>query len=146
MELLKYQNYLIMIKVSEGTQLFRRLFVLENNQEKDVLQNGQLSCAYYVSSVLKIFGLISFPHATVTGTIKDMLENSWQESKELKPGNVLAWEEKQSKTGKHFHIGFYLGNNQAISNDGEKGCPVVHDYAYQGERKITKILTHSLIE
>ncbi len=141
-----YQNYLAMIKGSKNSQMFRKLFVLKNDQTKDVLQNGQLACAYYLSCILKIFDLISVPHATVAGTIKDMLKNNWQETEELKPGNVLIWEEKEFKSGQHIHIGFYLGNHQAISHRGEYQYPIIHDATYQGKRKITKILTHSLIE
>jgi len=142
MKILTYQNYCQMIKGSQGSQMFRRLYVLENNQKKDILKNGQLACAYYVSSILKIFDLISQPHATVKSTVKDILKNSWRPTKKLKPGNVIVWRKKEN----HLHIGFYLGKNRAISHCYEMKTPIVHDYTYNKKRKIVKILTHKIIE
>jgi len=152
-KILTYQNYCQMIKDSQGSQMFQRLYVLENNQKKDILKNGELSCAYYVSSILKIFDLISQPHATVKSAIKDLLKNDWRETKKLKPGNVLVWEEKRFPDGTiNQHIGFYLSQNKAISHRFEKKTPIIHHFTYgqtktgQPERKIIQILTHKIIE
>lgn len=146
MKILKYQNYLELIKASEETTMFRHLWVRENGQEKDILRGGELSCAYFVSSVLKIFDLIGNPHATVKSTIADMLNSGWWETEKLTPGNVLAWEEKEYKNGeKHSHIGFYLGENKAISNSTKLKIPQIHHYTYHNQRKITQILTHPSI-
>ena len=145
MEFLIYKNYLSTIKASENSKMFRHIYVLENNKEKDILKNGELSCAYYVSCILKIFNLINpniSPHATVKSTIKNMLDNNWRITKDLKPGNILIWEEKL----KHQHIGFYLGKDKAISNSSEKRLPIIHDYKYNNKRKIIQILTHKIIE
>ena len=132
--------------------MFQRLYVLENNKKKDIFKNGQLSCAYYLSSILKIFDLISQPHATVKSTINDMRQSGWQPTKKLKPGNVLVWEEKKFSDGTiHQHLGFYLGQDKAISHRLEKKMPVVHHFTYgqtednQPKRKIIQILTHKII-
>jgi glycerol-3-phosphate cytidylyltransferase-like family protein len=152
-KILTYQNYLQMIKASRGSQMFRRLYVLEGGKKRDILRNGELSCAYYVSSILKIFDLISQPHAVVKSTIEDMLENSWRPTKKLKAGNVLVWEEKKFPNGQiHKHIGFYLGKDRAISNAAKKGVPAIHHFTYgqtksgQPKRKIIQILTHRIIK
>jgi len=146
MKILTYQNYLAIIKASQGSKIFRQLYVLENGKKKDILKNGRFSCAYYVSSILKIFDLISSPHATVGGTVKDILKNGWRATKTLKPGNVLVWEEKLCFDAKlHQHIGFYLGNNKAISNSHKKGVPALHHFTYNNKRKIIRILTHKII-
>ena len=71
-----------------------------------------------------------------------MLDNNWRVTKDLKPGNVLVWEEKLE----HQHIGFYLGKDKAISNSSEKRLPIIHDYKYNNKRKIIQILTHKIIE
>lgn len=129
--------------------MFRHLYVLENNKRKDILQKGDLSCAYYVSSILKIFDLISSPHATVRGTLEDMAKKGWHSGKKLKPGNVLVWEAIRFSNGStHQHLGFYLGNNKAMSNSLKKGTPAIHHFTYgrQAKRKIIKILTHRLIK
>ena len=89
MKLLTYKNYLEVIKKSEKSEMFRSLWVKDQGEEKDILKDGQIACAYYVSSILKIFDLISNPHATVSGTVRDMINSGWRETNELKIGNVL---------------------------------------------------------
>lgn len=137
-----------MIKNSPKSRLFRNLFVTGGKGDKrDVLENGRDSCAFFVSSILKIFSLVDFPHATVNVTLKDMAKNGWRETKKLKPGDVLLWEEKNG----HKHIGFYIGGDKAVSNAFfyfKKRVPAVHHFTYgktrnnQPRRKIEKIFTH----
>ncbi len=171
-KILTYQNYLEVVKASQGSRMFRRLYVLENKQKKDILKDGELSCAYYVSSILKIFDLISKPHATVKSTIEDMFKNSWRTTKKLRPGNVLVWEKGLAESDKklHLHIGFYLGKDKAICSQNrdvitifrkkqkikivlrDKGVPHTHHFTYgrtqtgQPKRKIIQILTHRIIK
>lgn len=152
-KILDYQNYLKTIKTSEGSKMFRNFYVLNDGKKRDILENGKLSCARYVSSILKLFDLISETHATVNGTTKDMLKNEWKPTKKLIPGNILIWEEKEGCDGAlHQHLGFYLGTNKAISHRDEKCLPVIHHYTYgknkKGEpkRKIIQILTHKIIK
>lgn len=141
------ETYLQMIKNSSGTRMFRNLFVINKKGKKlDALKNGDLACAFFVSSILKIFSLIDYPHATVDSTVRDMLENGWRQTKNLKPGNILLWE--KNKKG-HKHLGFYVGNKKAVSNFYKKRHPIVHHYIYfwktrnnQPKREIEKIFTH----
>jgi len=150
MEILFYQSYLAMIKGSRDSQMFRHIYILNNGKKKDILKNGELSCAYYVSSILKVFNLLDHkisPHATVGGLVKNMLVHGWKETKKLKPGNVLVWEDIEFEDKEiHSHIGFYLGKDNAISNRYEKGVPVIHHYTYNQKRKIIQILTHKIIK
>lgn len=152
MKLLTYKNYLEVIKKSEKSEMFRSLWVKDQGEEKDILKDGQIACAYYVSSILKIFDLISNPHATVSGTVRDMINSGWRETNELKIGNVLVWEEKEFENGeRHTHIGFYLGDDKAISNSDELGVPKIHHYTEgktekdEPKRKIEKIITYPFI-
>ncbi|MBU2472720.1 hypothetical protein KKE74_01680 [Patescibacteria group bacterium] len=146
-KILTYQNYLSVIKNSQNSKIFRNFYVLNNNKKRDILKNGQFSCARYVSSILKLFDLISETHATVDGTIKDMLKNKWKITKKLVPGNVLVWGKWVTFSGEiHSHFGFYLGKNKAISHRDEKRIPIIHHYTYNQKRKIIKILTHKIIK
>lgn len=70
--LLTKENYLEFVKNSVDSKCFRRAFALIDDKKKDLLRNGELSCAYFVSSVLKIFGLIGQIHLTVTNTTEEM--------------------------------------------------------------------------
>ena len=150
MKFLNYKNYLAVIKNSVDSKMFKHIYVLDDNQEKDILEDGKLSCAYYVSCILKIFNLIdqeTSPHAAVNGLIKNIVNSGWEETKDLKIGNIILWDEKKYPSGKfHSHVGFYLGDDKAISNSGEDGHPIIHHYTYESKRKIIKIFTHKIIE
>ena len=122
--------------------MFRNLFAEINGEQRDILENGGLSCAMTVSSILFLNKLIKDLHANVSATEKDMIESGWFEIKEAKPGAVLFWEKKVGlDDGKmHGHNGFYIGGDMAISNDSRgKGFPHKHQYTYNGTRKIEKI-------
>lgn len=88
-------------------------------------------------------------HANVASTTRDMLKSGWFEIKKLKPGAVLVWESKVAKDDKaeHSHNGFYVGRNEAISNDSQvTGFPHRHHFAYNNTRKIEKIYWHSSLD
>ena len=156
MKFLTYKNYLTVIKNSADSKIFQHIYVLENSKEKDILKGGKLSCAYYVSCILKLFNLINqeiSPHAMVGGLVKNILNSGWKETKKLKTGNILLWEKKKYPNGKlHYHLGFYLGKNKAISHRDKKKAPIIHHYTYgqtengQPKRRIIKIFTHKIIK
>ena len=125
LEKLIYKSYLKMIQNSEGSRIFNSFFVKDKTRgsEFDVYEDGVLSGAFYVSSVLSIFDLIDKPHST-TATIKSTLENKkekdwgWKDVKDnkLKPGDVLFWEELEFPDGfKSDQIGFYIDKDTAYS-------------------------------
>ncbi len=115
--------------------MFQDFYLQINGEERNATKKGEISCAFFVSSVLLIFFLIKEGHLTVAGALNDMKEKGWKEIKELKPGAVLLWEKKEG----HNHLGFYLGGEKAVSNSKKKKKPVVHHYNYKGKRKIEKI-------
>jgi len=103
-----FDSYLQFIKNSVGSKMFRNFYAKVNGQKKDILGDGDLSCAFFVSAVLANFGLIKRGHCTVDGTISELEQNGWQKIKKPKVGAVLVWVEKiDEKGGKHKHIGFY---------------------------------------
>ncbi len=138
MKLLIYDSYLKMIKNSVGTKMFRNLYLETNNKKFDATQDGNLSCAFFVSNVLLIWGLISKGHANVPSTTKDMLKSGWKKilKEKVKPGDVIIWEKRE----RHFHNGFYIGNKKAISNSHKKETPVAHEWDY---RKIIAVYRYS---
>jgi len=44
-----------------------------------------LDCAFFVSSILLMFGLIKKNHATVKNTLADMQKSGWQKIKKPRP-------------------------------------------------------------
>lgn len=133
-------SYLAFIKNSVGTKSFRNFYALVDGKKTDILKKGDLSCAFFVSSVLVIFKLIKEVHTTVDSTIKDLQNSGWQKIKRPKVGCVLVWESKADKNGSaHRHVGFYLGQGQAISNNSKLGSPSSHHPTFNGQRKIEAI-------
>jgi len=123
--------------------LFRNLYVEEDGKETDILKNGQNSYAAFVSWILLALELIEHPHATVDGAEKDLIASGWQEIQELKAGAVLRWERQEG----HQHIGFYIGNDEAVSNSSKgTGFPWRHHVTYNNTRKVEKIYWHPALE
>jgi hypothetical protein len=142
-----FETYLAVIKNSPGSQMFRNLYAKVGDEKKDIVENGNLSCAFFTSSLLLMFGLIKSPHATVEGTVKDLLVFGWQPTEENKPGCVLVWEKiDQGGTQPHKHIGFYIDNNEAISNDSKSGMIQKHHYEFDGQRKVELKLWHPKLD
>ncbi|MBI4158035.1 MAG: hypothetical protein HY505_00200 [Candidatus Yanofskybacteria bacterium] len=133
--------------------LFRNLYADENGKEVDIFENGHNSCGAHVSWILLALELIKHPHASSWGTLKDLFESGWHEINELTPGAVLVWEARNDAMllgelkPRSIHIGFYIGDDDAISNDSkDTGFPRRHHYTYNGTRKIDKILWHPELE
>ena len=141
---LLFETYLAMINNAVGSQMFKNGYASFDGVKKDVLNDGELSCAMFVTSILAIFNLIDEPHATVKSTVVKMEAAGWQKTEELKPGSVLVWEAVDFGGGDlHTHIGFYIGNDEAVSNDFRTKKIIKHHFKYVGdelgERAITGI-------
>lgn len=145
------KNYLAMIRNSERTKMFRDFFGFYDGKTKNLTKRGELSCAFFISSILYWFGLIKNIHLGVTketeditslGLLEDMKKSGWFEISQPKKGCLLLWE----KIEDHFHVGFYLGNKKAISTSSQKRKVLIHDYKFNGKRKIEKIFWHKKLE
>jgi hypothetical protein len=136
-------TYLAVIKNSVGTKMFRNFFVRTGGRKTDVMRNGDLSCAFYVSAALAMFKLIKEGHCTVDSTVNDLRRSGWVEVKKPRPGDVLVWEAADFGAGEeHKHIGFYVGAKRAVSNNSRRGYPAEHDPTFGGKRKIEAIFHH----
>lgn len=134
-------TYLATIRNSVGSKMFRNLYAKVDGKKKDLAENGNLSCALFVSSILYLFKLIKDVHATVNGTVKDLRESGWTQIYKPKPGAVLVWVEKDFGKGEaHKHIGFFIGKGKAISNSSKKGWPTEHDWKFYDKREVELIL------
>lgn len=146
-------SYMAMIRNSVGSHQYRKLFVEDSDREVDVIGNGDLACAFFVSALLSFFNLTKGGgHTTVDMTIADLLDSGGYEITKLCPGSIIVWARKLCTDGvQHRHIGFFIGDDQAISNDAKKRSPQRHHYTY-GERfghpvrKIEAIYFHPLLE
>ncbi|MDR3581987.1 MAG: hypothetical protein P4L67_01795 [Candidatus Pacebacteria bacterium] len=135
-----FETYLAMIKNSPGSNLFRNAYFVIDGKKQDVLRDGDLSCAVYVSSVLRLTGLIPETHTTVKGTVEAMKKAGWRPIKKPRVGSVLVWGAKTfKKSGEtHNHIGFSIGDDKAVSNNSKKRSPAIHHWTFgtaQGQPK-----------
>lgn len=149
LKLLKKKSLLaIVMNSTKGgdNYLFRNLYAKnDKGEEIDILEDGENACGVVVSWPLLALGLIKTGHATVEGVVRDLLQSGWYEITELRPGAVLLWEKMVGKYDGflHAHIGFYVGNDEAISNSSNNsGFPTRHHYDYNGTRKVEKIYWH----
>lgn len=125
---LYFKSYIQVIHNSVGSNMFRNFYVksLEKG-EFDSLDDGENSCAFFVSSILVIFKKLKGIHGTVESTIKDLVDSGWVEVDKPKSGDVLVWEAQQFDDGPKEHIGFSVGDGKAISVSWKKKTPIEHD-------------------
>ncbi|HET8575434.1 MAG TPA: hypothetical protein VFM02_04700 [Candidatus Paceibacterota bacterium] len=145
------ETYLTMLQKSVGSKMFQTAYVTVRGKKRDVLKNGELSCAFFVSSVLRLFGLIKEVHVTVSGTVSDMEKSGWKEIQKPRKGSVLIWEPVSEKGEFHGHIGFFLGKSMAVSNSTKNKKIAEHHYTFGREksrpkRKIRRILHHPKLD
>jgi hypothetical protein len=140
-------KYLAVIKNSIGSKLFRNFYAKVNGKKEDIMRNGDLSCAFYASSILALFKLIKEVHGTVDSTVKDLKKAGWEETNKPLIGSVLVWEKIDFKnSGPHKHIGFFIGNNKAISNSFKLGYPIEHHWTFKDQRKVEMILRNKKLK
>jgi hypothetical protein len=149
-KLLLFDSYLAMIKNSEGTKIFRDFYGRFDKKKENLTKGGDLSCAFFVSAILYHFGLIKEPHLTVEGVLEDMSpvrnprllngvqKSGWYKISRPRKGSIILWKERQG----HRHLGFYLGNQKAISNNSKRRVPKIHHYTFNQRRKIEAIFWH----
>ena len=147
-------SYLAMIRDSVGSRMFRHLYAVdEGGISKDIIRGGRLGCAYYVAFVLYHFHLVKQPHAVVKSTVKDMEESGWTVVDKPIEGDVIVWAPsvEHVETEMHVHIGFYLGEERAVSNSSSTGEITEHDWTFgvdnegNPNRKVTKILRYPFV-
>ena len=129
MTLLPYKTYLSMIRLAPGTKMFQHLYASVDGKETDIVENGDLSCAFFVTSILYQFGWLKFGHATVSGTVKDLEESGWKKVETPVPGAVIVWPEGE-ESRMHKHIGFWQSETEAVSNSTKEQVPAVHHPTY----------------
>lgn len=145
-KILKRKSYLTLIRnAAKGeNHMFRNLYALVDGQEKDIFENGMLSCSAFASAVLVLSGLMKEPKATVDGFESALKEAGWVRLKEPRDGAVLIWKPKTFDDGSvHRHAGFYVGADMAVSNGSNtSGIPEEHHWTYNDTRQVESIWWH----
>ncbi len=123
------ETYLAMIYGSVDSDQYRKLYVRRPNGELiDVIKNGDLACAYFVSSILTLCGFIKDGvHTTVDETLRDVEASSWIRTDTASIGSLVVWKKRKCSDGTyHRHLGFFVGQGEVISNDAISGHPKCH--------------------
>ena len=120
-EFLHFDTYVQTIRNSVGTMMFRNAYLLKKRGQKnaviDATEDGNIACAFCLSSVLFLFGMIKEKHLTVQSTVADMERSGWIKIKRPRVGSVIVWGPKLQTSGRVTrHIGFYVGKRTAISH------------------------------
>lgn len=145
MQLLPKATYLAMIKNSVDSVMFRNNYALVDGVKTDLLRNGELSCAFFVSFILRAFGLIKELHLRTAGTVKDLEASDWRKTETPHEGDVVVWEEMQQKSGIYLHSGFYIDEQTAVSHRDTHYTPIVHSLTFDGTRKVVAYYTHDFL-
>jgi hypothetical protein len=141
-------TYLAMIRGSVGSNQYRKLYIKRPDGICDVIGDGDLACAYFISSILTLCRLLKGGvHTTVTSTINDLVASGWKEAQDFKEGSVVVWGPKLCTDGLlHRHIGFYIGEEKAVSNVARVRKPAIHHITYNDTREIEKIYFHDKLK
>jgi len=137
------------LKNSIGSKIFNSLVVhyQDSGEIKDILEDGTKSCAFFVTSILALLGLIDKPHTTVKTALEKLSANGWRESGNIQPGDVLVWEKKRFSDGsENEHIGFALSAKEAVSTSYIKKKIIKHGADFNGKRRLTAIFRYPFAE
>lgn len=143
-----YKSYMSAVKNSAGSRFFRNLYYVEKDgRVPEVLQNGNLSCAYFVSTILRHFDLIGKWRVGVDEVVEEMKRYGWTAVVTPRPGDVIVWGKKCFKKSKkcHKHVGFIIGKGRAVSNSSGRKYPAIHGLRPDG-RKIEGYFRHQRLE
>jgi DNA helicase TIP49 (TBP-interacting protein) len=145
-EVLRKETYLKAIENSIGSRIFNSLFVKSKTDGKvwDVMNDGEYSCAFFVSSVLFLMQALGKSVATVDSLRKLIVGDSkWTEvdSDQVETGDVVFWDKVKYEDGsENAHVGFALSKEEAVSTDYKQKMVVRHKI---GTRPITGIYRYS---
>ena len=135
-EILWKETYLKAIENSVGSTQYRSFFVRykDSGEVKDILEDGNLSCACFVTSVLFLCHMIDEPRATVKSLKKFVNESGdWTEVAlaDAALGDLVFYKERMYEDGeKHAHAGFVSTNGDAISTSYQARAVVRHKLDY----------------
>ncbi len=145
-EILKKETYLKVIENSVNSKIFNSLFVRfkDSGEVKDIMNDGEYSCAFFVSSILFLIGVLN-KHVATVQSLRKLIEedNKWKrvEVAQIEAGDVIFWDKIKYEDGsENAHVGFVLNKEEAVSTDYKQKMILQHKI---DERPITDIYRYS---
>jgi hypothetical protein len=135
-EILPQETYLKMIENAIGTKLFNSIIVNKDGQKMDLLQNGEYSCAFFVSGILFLNLMIPQVKTTVNN-LESLLQSSdkFEKVDTPKPGDIVFWEKiLYEDDTENRHVGFVWYEDKAISTNYKQSSVVLHDLIKEVEK------------
>jgi|GEM_PF-1316494 len=141
------KSYLTAVRRSVDSLQYRNLYMEdESGNVIDILEDGNLSCAYYVTSVAHQFDLISGIRTWVSEAVDELHRCGWHTIATPREGAILVYKERQTQSGSyHKHIGFKLDGVLAISHHDSVRRPRIHHETDLGLREIEQVLWHEAL-
>lgn len=144
------KSYIAMVKGSVGSSAYQHFYASFDGEERDTMNGGATSCAYFVSSILTIFGGLDSTGFVVGSVERRLIDYGWKQVDSPEPGDVVVYEVAEQEGEPHAHIGFYIGDERVVSTSSSKKVVVEHDWLYRDhiQRGVTAIYrgTHILVD
>lgn len=138
------KSYLSFVRNSVGTEMFRNFYIKDNGVIFDAANDGEFSCAFYVSGLLSLLGLAKKMHGTIASTEKDLIESGWVITNQPTTGCIVKWGPRKEDPNNHEYIGFYLGNNRCVSSSSLQKKVVEHPLIDK-DREILAFYTYPIL-
>jgi hypothetical protein len=126
------ETLLKMIENAIGVRVFNSLFVRykDSGEIKDICNDCEYSCAFFVSGLLTLTSYLPRPHATAAGLRKKLQELSYTivlSREDIQPGDIIFWEKTFNSDSEHEHVGFALSKKRAVSTSSKEHTVIEHD-------------------
>ncbi len=145
-EILRKETCCAIVQNSIGSRTFNSSIVRykDSGTVADIFNDGEYSCAFFVSAVLLLVQAIDRPRATVQSLKKSLEANpDWQkvEIEDRESGDVVFYEKTVFEDGsENAHVGFVISKDEAVSTDYKTKTVIRHPI---GLRPIEMIYRYS---
>jgi hypothetical protein len=152
---LRRRSLVYMAERAVVSKMWASNFVLmDDGRVHDLYEDGQLGCAYFVLTLLKVNELWNLPITGFAKKARDGLESQgWYQINEIKPGAVIVYQpEDFGREWSSMHIGIAVSDTESVSNDSnEEGIIYRHPHQVMGiknrtNREIESIWWHKDFE
>lgn len=112
---------------SIGSKMWSKSFILDSDGNvHDLYEDGNLSCAYHISTTLKMCELWQNQAvANVDSLVAKLPQNGWSEINLPRPGALVIYgENKLHRAWATKHVGIIINDTEAVSN-GSNGSHII---------------------
>jgi hypothetical protein len=135
------------IEESIGNKIWQYFPIIRKDGRVDVINRGRLGCYLYVSMINIMTALSeTHPGTWVAQAEEQLSESGWFQVQGTPRSvtDIVIWGEQDG----HQHIGFYMGDDMAISMHDDPDDPTGprtprrHHLTFEGTRAVEQIWTH----